>query len=220
MEGVEIGKILIKPYILFKYGLLKKILFTEGEQVNKVFLTKKINNLIQDIFTRGLVHRGYVGLETNAQPSDFLSSHPYFTKQEVKVTVVHYHAPRLDVFSSETFSPYIIPEEIRRKLRMWRSYALSTKMVENIYLLSEDNDTKIYREFELKKLKIPFEGQIDMQPKQTYHLKEIRAQWMAVEVGYKRMVSQVDEQHMDGGEDDDFAIDEVGLMNLENMMEG
>ena len=42
---------------------------------------------------------------------------------------------------------------------------------------------------------------------------------MAVEVGDKKMISQVDEQHTDGEEDDDFAIDEVGLMNLENMME-
>ena len=93
-------------------------------------------------------------------------------------------------------------------------------MVENVHLLSEDNDTKIYGEFELKKLKIPFEGQIDMQPELPYHLKKIRAQWTAVEVCDKGMVSQVDEQHMEGGEDDDFAIDEVGLMNLENMMEG
>ena len=93
-------------------------------------------------------------------------------------------------------------------------------MVENVYLWSEDSDTKIYGEFELKKLKIPFEGQIDMQPELTYHLKEIWAQWMGVEVGDKRIVSQVDEQHMEGGEDDDFAIDKIGLMNLENMMEG
>ena len=42
---------------------------------------------------------------------------------------------------------------------------------------------------------------------------------MAVEVGDKRMVNQIDEQHMDGGKDDDFAIDKVGLMNLEDMME-
>ena len=38
----------------------------------------------------------------------------------------------------------------------------STKLTENVYLLSEDCDTKNYGEFALKKLKIPFEGQIDI----------------------------------------------------------
>ena len=72
-EGTKIGDVLIKPGILFSYGLLRKILFSKGEQVNKVFLSEKTNNLIQDIFARGLVYKGYDCLEINAQPRDFTS---------------------------------------------------------------------------------------------------------------------------------------------------
>ena len=46
---------------------------------------------------------------------------------------------------------------------------------------------------------------------------------MAVEVGDKRVVSQVDELRLEETDDNDFAmdaLDEVGIMNLENMMEG
>ena len=177
---------LIKPDVLFKYGLLRKILFTEGVQATKVLLSKKINTLFQDIFAGGLVHKGYICLEINDQPPGFSSHHPCFAKQEVKFRVVHYQGPRLDVFTSETFHLYVILGEIRRKLRMWRSYALSTKVTENVYLLNEDCNTKIYDEFELKKLKI------DMQPEITHHLKEIKAQWIAAEVGDKKAISQVD----------------------------
>ena len=129
--------------ILFEYGLLRKILFTGGEQASRAFLGQRVNTLIQDIFAGGLVHKGFVCLEINAQPSDFSSHHPCFTKQEVKIRILHYQAPRLNIFTPETFQPYILPGEIRRKLRMRRSYALSTKTTENVYLLNEDNDTKI-----------------------------------------------------------------------------
>ena len=46
---------------------------------------------------------------------------------------------------------------------------------------------------------------------------------MTVEVGDKRVVSQVDEPRLEETDDNNFsidAIDEVGIMNLENMMEG
>ena len=46
---------------------------------------------------------------------------------------------------------------------------------------------------------------------------------MAVEVGDKRVVSQIDKLRLEETDDNDFAIDaidEVGIMNLENMMEG
>ena len=88
-EGVKIGSVLIKPGTLFSYGLLRKILFSEEEQANKVFLSKRINNLIQDIFASGLVHKGCICLEFNAQPPDFSSHRPCFTKQEVKIWVIH-----------------------------------------------------------------------------------------------------------------------------------
>ena len=120
-----------------------EVLISKGEKVGKVFLRKKINNLIQDIFGSGLVHKGYVCLEINAQPPDFTSQHPCFTKQEIKFRVLHYQAPGLDVFSPDSFQPYIIPGETRRKLRMWRNYALSLKKIENVYLLSKDSDTKL-----------------------------------------------------------------------------
>ena len=46
---------------------------------------------------------------------------------------------------------------------------------------------------------------------------------MAVKVGDKRVVSQIDKFRMEETHDNDFtlnALDEVGIMNLENMMEG
>ena len=57
-----------------------------------------------------------------------------------------------------------------------------------------------------------------MQLEITQHLREVRAQWMTIEVGDKR-VSQVEEHLMEEVVDDDFALDEVRIMNLENMME-
>ena len=118
-EGVKTGSVLIKPETLFSYRLLRKVLFSEGEQANKAFLSKRINNLTQDILASGLVHKGYVSLEINAQALDFSSHHPCFTKQEVKIKVVYYQAPELDVFTPETFQLYIIPGETKRKLQMW-----------------------------------------------------------------------------------------------------
>ena len=62
-----------------------------------------------------------------------------------------------------------------------------------------------------------------MQPEITQHIWEIRAQRMAVKVGDKRVVSQIDKFRMEETHDNDFtlnALDEVGIMNLENMMEG
>ena len=101
---------------------------------------------------------------------------------------------------------------------MWRNYTLSLIKIENAYLLGEDSDIKLYGEFELKRLKILFEWQIDLQPELREHLKEIRARCLGVEIGDKRVTSKLDQQHM-GGSDDEFAIDEVGILNLQNMME-
>ena len=124
-EGVKINGIVITPNIFFKYGLLRKILFTEGEQASRTFLSKRINTLVEDIFAGGLVHKGFVCLEINTQSPDFSSHYSCFTKQEVKIRILHYQAPKLDIFSPETFQPYIIQGETRRKLRLWRSYTLS-----------------------------------------------------------------------------------------------
>ena len=57
----------------------------------------------------------------------------------------------------------------------------------------------------------------------TQHFREIRAQWMVAEVGDKRIVSQIDELHLEETADNDYAmdaLDDVGIMNLGNMMEG
>ena len=46
---------------------------------------------------------------------------------------------------------------------------------------------------------------------------------MVAEVGDKRIVSHIDELHLEEIDDNDYAIDamdEVGIMNLENMMDG
>ena len=46
---------------------------------------------------------------------------------------------------------------------------------------------------------------------------------MVAEVGDKRIVSQVDELHLEETVDNDYAmdaLDDIGIMNLENMMEG
>ena len=46
---------------------------------------------------------------------------------------------------------------------------------------------------------------------------------MVAEVGEKRTVSQVDELHLEETDNNDYAIDaidEIGIMNLENMMDG
>ena len=105
---------------------------------------------------------------------------------------------------------------------MWRSYVLSKRLTNNVYFLEEDNETKIYGELGLKRLNIPFKGQIDLQPNITQHLREIRAQWMVAEVGDKRIVSQVDELHLEETADNDYAMDALdddGIMNLGNMME-
>ena len=42
---------------------------------------------------------------------------------------------------------------------------------------------------------------------------------MTIEVGDKRTTGQLDLQYMGGSDDDIFTIDEVGILNLENMME-
>ena len=57
-----------------------------------------------------------------------------------------------------------------------------------------------------------------MQPEITQYLREVRAQWMTVEVGDKRVISQIEKHRMEEA-DDDFALNEVEIMNLENMME-
>ena len=38
----------------------------------------------------------------------------------------------------------------------------STRKTENVYLLAEDSEIRIYGEFDLKRPKIPFEGQVDL----------------------------------------------------------
>ena len=46
---------------------------------------------------------------------------------------------------------------------------------------------------------------------------------MVAEVGDKRIVSQIDELHLEETTNNDYAmdaLDEVRIMNLENMMEG
>ena len=148
-ERVTVNGIIITPEILYEYGLLRKILFTGGKQASQAFLGQRVNTLIQDIFAGELVHKGFVCLEINAQPPDFSSHYPCFTKQEVKIRILHYQVPRLDIFNSETFQPYIIPEETRRKLRLCRSYVLSKSLTDNVYFLGEDSETKIYGELGL-----------------------------------------------------------------------
>ena len=79
-KGVTINVIIITSEICFEYGLLRKILFTGGEQASRAFLSQRVNTLVQDIFAGGLVHKGFVCLAINAQPPDFTSHHPCFTK--------------------------------------------------------------------------------------------------------------------------------------------
>ena len=102
-EGVTVNGMIITPEILFKYGLLRKILFTKGEQASRAFLSQRIKMLVQDIFAWGLVHKGFVCFELNDQPPDFTSHHPCFTKQEVKIQILHYQTPKLDIFTPKTF---------------------------------------------------------------------------------------------------------------------
>ena len=104
-EKVTVNGMIITPKILFEYGLLRKILFTAREQASRAFLSQRINTLVEDIFVEGLVHKGFVCLEINAQPPDFTSHHPCFTTKEVKIRILHYEAPKLDIFSLETFQP-------------------------------------------------------------------------------------------------------------------
>ena len=50
------------------------------------------------------------------------------------------------------------------------------------------------------------------------HWREVRAQWIGIEVGDKRNSNQLDHQQM-ADTNDDLPIDEVGILNLENMMD-
>ena len=103
-------------------------------------------------------------------------------------------------------------------MKLWRNFALAYRKYENLYLLEEDTDLKIFEGFHLSRLSIPFVGRLDLKPAITEHLRETRAQWLAITIGDVQMVNQTYHQRIDDT-DDDFAIDEVGLLNLESAME-
>ena len=75
---------------------------------------------------------------------------------------------------------------------------------------------KIFTTSELKHFQIPMKGALISNPSLVEHYKHIRAYWCGTDIGDNRIPTQAPEE---GHDDMIEALDDIGIMNLENAME-
>ena len=75
---------------------------------------------------------------------------------------------------------------------------------------------KIFTTYELKCFQIPMKGALISNTSLVEHFKQIRAHWCGIDVGDNRITTQATEENHDDMID---ALDDIGIMNLENALE-
>ena len=76
---------------------------------------------------------------------------------------------------------------------------------------------KIFTTYELKHFQIPMKGALLSNPSFVEHYKQIMAHWCGTDIGDNRIATQAPKE---GHDDMIEALDDIGIMNLENAMEG
>ena len=109
--------------------------------------------------------------------------------------------------------------DLQKRIEHWRAYsqASSGKLHRTSWLIAEELNMKIFTNYELKHFQIPMKSALISNPSLVEHYKQIRAHWCGTDIGDNRIATQATEESHDDMID---AMDDIGIMNLENSMEG
>ena len=108
---------------------------------------------------------------------------------------------------------------LQERIKHWRAYsqASSGKLHRTSWLIAEELNMKIFTTYELKHFQIPMKCALISNPSLVEHYKQIMAHWCGTDIGDNRIATQAPEE---GHDDMIEALDDIGIMNLENAMEG
>ena len=84
-------------------------------------------------------------------------------------------------------------------------------------LLAEELNLKIYGTYDLKYLRIPIRGTCYSDANLVEHYRQTRAAWHMIEVSVTRVHSEGEGFPLS---DEEIAMDDIGILNLENALEG
>ena len=84
-------------------------------------------------------------------------------------------------------------------------------------MLAEELNLKFYGTYDLKYLRVPIRGTCYSDVNLVEHYRQTRAAWHMVEVGDTRVHSEGEGFPLS---DEEIAMDDIGILNLENALEG
>ena len=136
----------------------------------------------------------------------------------VHIMLVH-SMPEFLVWDSDRYHEHFIPMGLQERIKHWRAYseASSGKLHRTSWLIAEELNLKIFTIYELKHFQIPMKGALISNPSLVEYYKQIRAHRCGTDIGDNRIATQATEESHD---DMIEALDDIGIMNLENSMKG
>ena len=131
--------------------------------------------------------------------------------------MVKYGIQLLEVCERERLERYHIPIKTCDRTKQWRAFqqAASNRMYNSCTILAEELNLRIYGTYELKHLHIPIKGRCFTDVNIVEHYKQIKVIWSKIEVGDHGI--QIKEEDLMGKED--FALDDISILNIENSMD-
>lgn len=204
---------------LFENGLLSKLTITHPRQLNSINLPWWLEVIVQDLLSTRPLNIGFAVLELFSVPPNYQTC-PCEAQHSVLINLVRYGTPEFLIWQAEQYKEYFISMNLSDKLKEWRAYAqaFSNKLHRTSWLIAEEVNLEIFTTYELKHFQIPMRGTLISNMDLVEHYKQIRAHWCTNDVEDNRitMTQEMSEAHDDMLE----ALDDIGIMNLENTMEG
>ena len=203
---------------LFENGLLGKLTVTHPRQLTSINLPWRLKGIVQDLLTTRPINIGFAVLEIYSVPPNY-QSYPCEAQHYILIHLIRYGMPDFLVWNPDSYREHFIPMGLHERIKHWRAFsqAASGKLHRTSWLIAEEKNLKIFTTYELKHFQIPMKGILISNPSLVEHYKQIRAHWCGQDIGDNRIATQAP----DGNNDDMIeALDDIGIMNLENAMEG
>ena len=129
-----------------------------------------------------------------------------------------YRTPILEAWEGRNFESYRILGTTKENLKQWRAFqqAIAIKLYIGNTLLAEELNLQFYETNDLKYLCIPVRGTYYSDANLVEHYRQTRAAWHMIEVSVTRVHSEGEGFPLS---DEEVAMDDIGILNLENALE-